>query len=131
MDVKGAKALSERLAEAARNVDPPPEKRWTQETPTEDQRSPTLGRLPELTREVPAPRRRRHRHGSRALAPDWVLDQPARRAARLAVGRCGRRKTRSSHPAHLLSFAAPSTMPSSRDAEAWIAHWPTLEGPLL
>jgi hypothetical protein len=24
MDVKGAKALSERLAEAARNVDPPP-----------------------------------------------------------------------------------------------------------
>jgi hypothetical protein len=26
MDVKGAKALSERLAEAARNVDPPPAK---------------------------------------------------------------------------------------------------------
>jgi hypothetical protein len=26
MDVKGAKALSERLAEAARNVDPPPSK---------------------------------------------------------------------------------------------------------
>lgn len=26
MDVKGAKALSDRLAEAARNVDPPPAK---------------------------------------------------------------------------------------------------------
>ena len=26
MDVKGAKALAERLAEAARNVDPPPSK---------------------------------------------------------------------------------------------------------
>ncbi len=26
MDVKGAKALSERLAEATRNVDPPPSK---------------------------------------------------------------------------------------------------------
>jgi hypothetical protein len=42
MDVKGAKALSERLAEAARNVDPPPRKRWVQATPTEGQRSPTL-----------------------------------------------------------------------------------------
>ena len=45
MDVKGAKALSERLAEAARNVDPPPRKRWVQETPTERQRSPALRRL--------------------------------------------------------------------------------------
>ena len=37
MDVKAAKALSERLAEAARNVEPPPRKRWTRETPTERQ----------------------------------------------------------------------------------------------
>ena len=32
MDVKGAKALSERLAEAACNVDHPPRKRWVVET---------------------------------------------------------------------------------------------------
>ena len=44
MDVKGAKALSERLAEAARNVDPPLRKRWIQETPTKGQRSLTLRR---------------------------------------------------------------------------------------
>ena len=34
MDVKGAKALSERLAEAARNVDPPPAKAVGSETRT-------------------------------------------------------------------------------------------------
>ena len=45
MDVKGAKALSERLAEAARNVDPhPPRKRRTREIPTASQKSPPLAR---------------------------------------------------------------------------------------
>ena len=63
----------------------PPRKRWAQETPTEGQRSPTVRRLPEIAREVPARHRRSHRHGSRALAPDGVRAQPARRAARLAV----------------------------------------------
>jgi hypothetical protein len=44
MDVKGAKALSERLAEAARNVDPLPRKRWIQKSPSEGLRPPTRRR---------------------------------------------------------------------------------------
>ena len=56
MDVKGAKALSERLAEAARNVDPPPAQAVDSEDTDRGSDTPT--------------RRRSRLHGRRLAAFD-------------------------------------------------------------